>query len=113
MNLGHINIGTGPSTGDGDPLRTAFAIINQNFTDIQGNISGTGGTVTSVAGRSGNITLTTQDIIGFNNLNFANIASVNAATSFTMANVAQWHGNVTTVSAAINQLAARLTAASL
>lgn len=32
-----VNIGTGPSTGDGDPLRVSFDKINQNFNDVYGN----------------------------------------------------------------------------
>ena len=28
-----INIGTGPSSGNGDPLRVAFTEINSNFTE--------------------------------------------------------------------------------
>jgi len=29
-----INIGTGPNTGTGDPLRTAFTKVNDNFTEV-------------------------------------------------------------------------------
>lgn len=29
-----INIGTSPNKGDGDPLRTAFTKINENFTEL-------------------------------------------------------------------------------
>lgn len=29
-----INIGTSANKGDGDPLRTAFTKINQNFTEV-------------------------------------------------------------------------------
>jgi hypothetical protein len=29
-----INIGTGPNTGTGDPLRTAFIKVNDNFTEV-------------------------------------------------------------------------------
>jgi hypothetical protein len=31
ITLSNVNIGTGPSAGDGDPLRSAFTIINNNF----------------------------------------------------------------------------------
>lgn len=68
MILANVNIGTGPSSGDGDPLRTAFNRINQNFVQIQSNVNALTNSVTTVAGRSGNVTLTTQDIIGFNGL---------------------------------------------
>lgn len=29
-----INVGTSANKGDGDPLRTAFTKINQNFTEV-------------------------------------------------------------------------------
>jgi hypothetical protein len=29
-----IDIGTGPNTGTGDPLRTAFTKLNENFTEV-------------------------------------------------------------------------------
>ncbi len=82
-----VNTGTGPGTGTGEPLRTAFTKINQNFTELYngfanialtgnavaniGNITPTSvnitiqqATVTSVAGRSGNVSLTINDIVG-------------------------------------------------
>ena len=31
-----INLGTGPNTGTGDPIRTAFAKLNANFTELYG-----------------------------------------------------------------------------
>lgn len=33
-----INIGTGPNTGDGDDLRTAFTKTNENFTELYNNL---------------------------------------------------------------------------
>ena len=69
MILSNVNIGTGPSTGDGDPLRTAFNVINQNFAEISANVDvltqGLG--VRTVAGRQGNVLLTVNDIIGISN----------------------------------------------
>ena len=72
MLLSNVNIGSGPSTGDGDPLRTAFNTINSNFAKIQSNVNSLSNSVTSVAGRTGNVTLTTQDLIGFSGLNLVN-----------------------------------------
>jgi len=34
MTKQNINIGTSANKGDGDPLRTAFTKINQNFTEV-------------------------------------------------------------------------------
>ncbi len=47
-----INIGSGPNKGDGDQTRTAFTKINNNFTEVYGEIEllkegpGTGDTLT-------------------------------------------------------------------
>jgi hypothetical protein len=67
MSQENINIGSTPNAGDGDPLRTAFTKINYNFTELYANVATLTNSVTSVAGRTGNIYLTTQDIIGLNN----------------------------------------------
>lgn len=69
MILSNVNIGTGPSTGDGSPLRSAFATINTNFQIVTNNVNALTNSVTSVAGRTGNVMLTVQDIIGFSGLN--------------------------------------------
>jgi hypothetical protein len=62
--FGNINVGTNPGDGTGDPLRVAFETINDNFANIAaGNITVTA-PVTSVVGRTGNIYLTVNDIIG-------------------------------------------------
>ena len=102
MILANVNIGTGPSAGDGDPLRTAFGTINNNFQIVTNNVNALTNSVTSVAGRTGNVVLTVNDVLGA-----ASIAYVNNLP-FTMANSQHWTSNVTTVSAALNQLAARL-----
>lgn len=61
-----INVGTTPNAGNGDPLRTAFIKVNSNFSELYTNVSALSNSVTSVAGRTGNIQLTVQDIIGLN-----------------------------------------------
>ena len=72
MILSNVNIGTGPSSGDGSPLRSAFSIINNNFQVITNNVNALTNSVTSVAGRTGNVILTPNDIIGFQGLNLVN-----------------------------------------
>ncbi len=72
MILSNVNIGTGPSAGDGDPLRSAFSTINNNFQIITNNVNALSNSVTSVAGRSGNVTLTVNDLLGFQGLNLVN-----------------------------------------
>jgi hypothetical protein len=39
ITLSNVNIGTGPGVGNGDPLRTAFTKINNNFAVLQANIN--------------------------------------------------------------------------
>ena len=68
MILSNVNIGTGPSSGDGDPLRNAFATINTNFQQITNNVNALTNSVTTVAGRTGNVVLTINDIMGLNPL---------------------------------------------
>jgi len=96
MALANVNVGTGPSAGNGDSLRSAFITINENFTELNANVEAISHPVTSVAGRTGNVVLTKNDIIGLDNI------------EFTMANATHWTSNVTTLSAAINQLAERI-----
>lgn len=72
MILSNVNIGTSPSSGDGDPLRSAFSTINNNFRIVTNNVNALSNSVTSVAGRTGNVTLTVTDILGFNGLNLVN-----------------------------------------
>jgi len=81
MILANINLGSGIGVGDGDKLYTAFTKINQNFANITSNVNGLTNSVTSVAGRTGNVTLTTQDIIGANFLSLVNIAVPATSTS--------------------------------
>ena len=69
MILSNVNIGSGPSAGDGSPLRTAFATINNNFQLVTNNVNALSNSVNSVAGRTGNVILTVNDIVGFQGLN--------------------------------------------
>jgi hypothetical protein len=99
----NVYIGAAPNDGTGDPLRNAFDKINHNFSNITS--SGGTGTVTSVAGRTGNVTLTVNDVLGA-----ASIAYVNAGAAYTMGNSANWNTAPTNVTAALDELAARLRA---
>ena len=54
-----INIGTTANDGTGDPLRTAFDKVNDNFTELYNDDAGD---VDSVNGQSGTIVLDTDDI---------------------------------------------------
>jgi hypothetical protein len=73
----NVYLGAAPNDLTGDTLRHAFEIINLNFANITaGNANITvNAPVRSVAGRTGNIILSTNDIIGV-----ASLASVIAQT---------------------------------
>lgn len=66
MSFANINLGTTAGDHTGDPLRTAFDKINKNFWNISHGTAGVTviSSVDSVAGRTGNVTLTVSDIPG-------------------------------------------------
>lgn len=84
MSFANINIGTTPGDHSGDPLRTAFSKINNNFQQIaNGNISLTvNAPVQSVAGRTGNVVLTASDVIGSVTMGNVNAALVAFSASY-------------------------------
>ena len=47
MILSNVNIGTGPSAGDGDPIRSAFSLINDNFQTVTNNVNALTNSVTA------------------------------------------------------------------
>lgn len=101
-NFANVYTGTAPNDLTGDPLRNAFNKINNNFANIA---AGTTGAVSSVAGRTGNIVLTVNDVAG--------AASNVYAKSYTMGNTEDWNTAPTTVAAALDEIAARLRAANI
>lgn len=80
-----INIGTVANDGTGDPLRTAFDKVNDNFTELYNDDSGD---VDSVNGQTGTVVLDTDDISeGASNLyNATHTGEVTGATALTIAN---------------------------
>ena len=90
MSFANVNIGTNPGDGTGDPLRTAFQTINNNFANIANGSITVNAPVLSVAGRTGNVVLTLNDV------------------SYIMSNSQNWTSNVGTVQQALDQLAQRL-----
>ena len=84
MSFANINIGTTPGDHSGDPLRTAFNKINNNFQQIaNGNISlSVNSPVQSVAGRTGNVVLTASDVIGSITMGNVNAAMLDFAASY-------------------------------
>jgi uncharacterized coiled-coil protein SlyX/cytoskeletal protein CcmA (bactofilin family) len=97
-----VNVGTSASDGTGDELRVAFTKINENFTELySGNVQITAANVLvySVAGRTGNIELTVNDVA-----QAASKSYVNTAIAANLANV---------TSSITNSLSASITAANL
>jgi len=84
MSFANINIGTTPGDHSGDPLRTAFNKINNNFQQIaNGNITvSVTAPVQSVAGRTGNVVLTASDVIGSITMGNVNAAMVEFSASY-------------------------------
>lgn len=108
MSLANVNIGAAPDDNTGDPLRTAFNKINTNFANLAG-INGNANVVVyatgnanvtavynpgveSVAGRTGNVVLTVNDIIGAASIGYVNSLS---GPSLKAANVTVVSGNIT------------------
>lgn len=112
MILSNVNIGTGPSAGDGDPLRSAFSTINTNFQIVTNNVNALTNSVTTVAGRTGNVVLTTQDIVGINNYatvsylssQIANVLVTGGGGNYSNTNVAaflpSYSGNISSLTTA-------------
>lgn len=108
MSLANVYIGAAANDGTGDPLRTAFRTINQNFANLaaitgnanvvvfsSGNANVTAiynAGVESVAGRTGNVTLTVTDVLGAASIGYVDAVSANIAN--TAATIA---GNLNTV----------------
>jgi len=82
MIVANVNIGTGPGNNDGESLYSAFNKINTNFANVQSNVNSLSNSVTSVAGRSGNVTLTVNDILGFNGLSLSSATAPASSSSY-------------------------------
>lgn len=102
MSQANVNIGTGPSSGDGDPLRSAFAKINDNFTELYSSVGGLTNSVSSVAGRTGNVTLTVNDVIGAASKSYVNNLVLNGNTQLSGFEV---NGNITFIDNSVQSTA--------
>jgi hypothetical protein len=80
-----INIGTVANDGTGDPLRTAFDKVNDNFTELY---SDDAGDVDSVNGQTGVVVLDSDDIAQgtINQYNATHTGDVTGAGALTIAN---------------------------
>lgn len=112
-----IDVGNYASDGTGDPLREAFTKVNDNFTELySGNVQLTAANVLvfSVAGRTGNVVLTVNDVAQaasrayVNTAISSNIAALLNSMAYTPANPSHWVGTITNVQQALDQLAERI-----
>jgi hypothetical protein len=82
MSFANVLIGSTAGDGTGDPLRLAFSKINQNFANIAAGQVTVNAPVLSVAGRTGNVVLTVNDILGaFNSSNISGNLSIRSLTA--------------------------------
>lgn len=95
-----LNFANVITTEPGETIASAFNKINENFANIASVGSNVIIGVTTVAGRTGNVVLSVNDIVG--------AASTVYAHSYTMGNSANWSGDVSTIGQALDQLALRL-----
>lgn len=132
MIFANVFVGNTANDGTGDPLRTAFQIIDQNFANIAAAGSAVSG-ASSVAGRTGNVVLNVNDVAGavsYSNLTDTLVASnvylTSVLDSFTTEAADQIYANVaanlastiaslatTTAETELSSFNANLTAANL
>ena len=111
MILANINIGSGTGINDGESLYSAFNKVNQNFANVQSNVNSLSNSVTTVAGRTGNVVLTINDIVGYTayvtqaNLNTANTAMKSYVDTKITANISALVNSAPTVLDTIRELA--------
>ena len=85
MSIANVNIGAAANDGTGDPLRSAFRKINQNFANLEAltgnaNVTYNPG-VESVAGRTGNVVLSVSDVIGAASIGYVNTVAANLSNA--------------------------------
>jgi hypothetical protein len=110
MSFANINLGTSPGDHTGDPLRTAFDKINKNFWQITNGNAGLTviSTVDSVAGRTGNVTLTVSDIPGA--ITSGQVSAIVQSNLAAYANLAYVNALVPNVSTINNMISTAITA---
>lgn len=107
-----ITTGNVAGDGTGDPLRDAFTKINENFTELySGNVQVTAANVLvySVAGRTGNIVLTVNDVAQAASKSYVNTAIASNLANVTGSITNSLNANITAANAVISNHAARIT----
>ena len=100
MIISNVNIGSGPGANDGESIYSAFYKVNQNFANVKSNVNALTNSVSSVAGRTGNVTLTIADVVGLSTT-YASQANITTANTLMKGYV---DGQITAANSAPNQL---------
>ena len=95
MSFANVYIGATAGDQTGDQLRNAFLKINRNFANIDAGTAGisVSSPVNTVAGRTGNIILAVNDVVGAASIGYVNTIT-SAANTFVTTTYAQFSGNV-------------------
>ena len=107
-----VNVGTSASDGTGDDLRVAFTKVNENFTELySGNVQVTAANILvySVAGRTGNVVLTVNDVAQAASKSYVNTAIASNLANVTGSITNSINANVTAANAVISNHAGRIT----
>lgn len=114
----NVYLGASPNDQTGTELRNAFQIVNQNFANIANGTANVivNAPVRSVAGRTGNIELTVNDVYGAASVAYINnaVSAGNAyvdsvAANIGSTNVAVINANVTTLQSQVNGISSNVT----
>ena len=108
MALSNVNVGTGPSAGNGDSLRSAFITINNNFTELNANVEAISHPVNSVAGRTGDVILTKNDIIGLRDGDSGASPNASTVSSWITSNIAAIVDSAPDALNTLNEIAAAI-----
>ena len=106
-----VTVGNVAGDGTGDQLRDAFTKINENFTELySGNVQVAAANIQvyTVAGRTGNVTLTVNDVTQAAAKSYVN-TSIASNISAVNSNIASLRANITAANSNISDHSARIT----
>ena len=106
-----VDVGSFAGDGTGDPLRDAFTKINENFAELySGNIQVTAANVLvySVAGRTGNVVLTVNDVAQAAAKSYVN-SSIESNISLVNSNISALNANITAANSVISSYSSNIT----
>jgi hypothetical protein len=107
-----VDVGTSASDGTGDDLRVAFTKINENFDELySGNLEVTAANILvySVAGRTGNVVLTVNDVAQAASKSYVNTSIASNLANVTGSITNSINANVAAANTVISNHSARIT----